>query len=477
MKERIFRRILAAGAALVLSAALIFFPSCTGAGSDTPGSATAAPESSRVLIRPEPKSEPEVTVMPPSPDITMSLVQFTGEDGVAEFGYADREFGIVHSLYYREEYFGRTLEGSRMFKKFDIRNITAAVGGDSDAFLGAMTAADAAGTPFDIVCMPSATAMQAVTRGLLFDINNIYKSYIDTYDPWWQRGIIEDITVGDGELYFVTGGLSYGFMRSLTGVFYNTGIIDDCYRFLENDEWTVGRLISLASEHGITADDGSMFAILTGADLPTAVKDDGGIPRACDIQNDGDRLSALIDRLLPMKRSFSVYRSYTQNRAAFAVQPIGFGADLIADPEVRYQIMPMPKYDETQTAYITPVGAGCNAFAISAKCTEPEAATLVLEALATESYRTLRKTVFEVCYRHTYGAKSDALNVFELMLDTARCDPGIFANGYSDEAASASIRALRGGSLSSYNAARHNGYWDSFATAIKKAAGEEPTGG
>lgn len=477
MKERIFRRILAAGAALVLSAALIFFPSCTGAGSDTPGSATAAPESSRVLIRPEPKSEPEVTVMPPSPDITMSLVQFTGEDGLAEFGYADREFGIVHSLYYREEYFGRTLEGSRMFKKFDIRDITAEVGGDSDAFLGAMTAADAAGTPFDIVCMPSATAMQAVTRGLLFDINNIYKSYIDTYDPWWQRGIIEDITVGDGELYFVTGGLSYGFMRSLTGVFYNTGIIDDCYRFLENDEWTVGRLISLASEHGITADDGSMFAILTGADLPTAVKDDGGIPRACDIQNDGDRLSALIDRLLPMKRSFSVYRSFTQRRATFAVQPIGFGADLIADPEVRYRIMPMPKYDETQTAYITPVGAGCNAFAISAKCTEPEAATLVLEALATESYRTLRKTVFEVCYRHTYGAQSDALNVFELMIDTARCDPGIFANGYSDEAAAASIRALRGGSLSSYNAARHSGYWDSFAAAIKKAAGEELTGG
>ena len=183
MKERIFRRILAAGAALVLSAALIFFPSCTGAGSDTPGSATAAPESSRVLIRPEPKSEPEVTVMPPSPDITMSLVQFTGEDGLAEFGYADREFGIVHSLYYREEYFGRTLEGSRMFKKFDIRDITAEVGGDSDAFLRTMTAADAAGTPFDIVCMPSATAMQAVTRGLLFDINNIYKSYIDTYDP------------------------------------------------------------------------------------------------------------------------------------------------------------------------------------------------------------------------------------------------------------------------------------------------------
>ncbi len=108
---------------------------------------------------------------------------------------------------------------------------------------------------------------------------------------------------------------------------------------------------------------------------------------------------------------------------------------------------------------------------------EPEAATLVLEALATESYRTLRKTVFEVCYRHTYGAKSDALNVFELMIDTARCDPGIFANGYSDEAAAASIRALRGGSLSSYNAARHNGYWDSFAAAIKKAAGEELTGG
>ncbi len=162
------------------------------------------------------------------------------------------------------------------------------------------------------------------------------------------------------------------------------------------------------------------------ADLPTAVKDDGGIPRACDIQNDGDRLSALIARLLPMKRSFSVYRSFTQNRAAFAVQPVGFGADPIADPEVKYQIMPVQKYDKSQTSYITPVGAGCNAFAISAKCTEPEAATLVLDALARESYRTLRRTVFEACYRHTYGAESDALNVFELMLDTAGCDPGIF---------------------------------------------------
>ena len=155
-----------------------------------------------------------------------------------------------------------------------------------------------------------------------------------------------------------------------------------------------------------------------------------------------------------MKRSFSVYRSFTQNRAAFAVQPVGFGTDPIADPEVKYQIMPVQKYDKSQTSYITPVGAGCNAFAISAKCTEPEAATLVLDALARESYRTLRRTVFEACYHHTYGAESDALNVFELMLDTAGCDPGIFANGYSDAATAAAIRALRGGNLSSYNAAQ-----------------------
>ncbi len=173
-----------------------------------------------------------------------------------------------------------------------------------------------------------------------------------------------------------------------------------------------------------------------------------------------------------MKRSFSVYRSFTQNRAAFAVQPVGFGTDPIADPEVKYQIMPVQKYDKSQTSYITPVGAGCNAFAISAKCTEPEAATLVLDALARESYRTLRRTVFEACYRHTYGAESDALNVFELMLDTAGCDPGIFANGYSDAATAAAIRALRGGNLSSYNAARHSGYRNSFAAAIKKAAGK-----
>lgn len=102
-----------------------------------------------------------------------------------------------------------------------------------------------------------------------------------------------------------------------------------------------------------------------------------------------------------------------------------------------FGLIPYPKYDEAQTAYTTRLGTVCPAVCVPVTCNDPDAVSAVLEALASEGYRTLRTAYFDTALKEKYSRDEDTKEMIDLLISGISVDFGdIYVytlNGLTDE--------------------------------------------
>ena len=83
--------------------------------------------------------------------------------------------------------------------------------------------------------------------------------------------------------------------------------------------------------------------------------------------------------------------------------------------EMSYSILPAPKYDESQTSYLTPVAFTHSMYCIPVSAANADMSGAVLECMASEGYRQVTPALFESSFKYKYSKGENDAKIFEFI--------------------------------------------------------------
>ena len=233
---------------------------------------------------------------------------------------------------------------------------------------------------YDIISDTAFNMVKRTTDGVFWDLRNL----LELNRPWWDQSIIHQLHLSD-EVFFVTGDMILSDDLYLAAVLFNKDAYKEqlqdqygsLYDLVDGNEWTIDLMAEMARAFVSSASDATYSGIVstgfTGATMLTygcggacAYKESAGkivlsvgseaSVRAFDKVFALMKDSAAFDagQSSPTDPDYSTHR-FTSGRALFQ---IGYIEDLkaIADKDTSHDvsvgIVPLPKYDATQTNYL-----------------------------------------------------------------------------------------------------------------------------
>ena len=309
---------------------------------------------------------------------------------------------------------------------------------------------------YDIIATYSQTAGLISTKGLVIDLYNV--DYLDLKKPWWPNSLTDDFTVGN-KLWFVSGDISPAFLGEMVGVLYNKALlkqngVEDLYELVYDGTWTLEKMLELAKD--FYADIGNVQGEKDTADrygivIPWYIYLDAYFYASNLITVDSDEnhnlrvsptyVSEKADTLSETLKKFfhqtddgllgdgeENIHIFANGRSAFMVCPGAtiIGTKSMQETKVDYGVIPMPKYSADQKEYQTTITNLYSLYTIFAGSSREQAnrAGAVLECLASEGYRTVSPTVFEVCLKTRYANDSDSGKMYDIIHDGVIFDVG-----------------------------------------------------
>lgn len=214
-----------------------------------------------------------------------------------------------------------------------------------------------------IVSAPSGVTAELLSKGLLSDLNA--SENLDFTASCWDSSMAKALEIG-GKLYFATGDISINTVLSAQFILGNTGMlaaasITDPYALVREGKWTLETVMALAKNgnglylgtgNGCIALINAAGARLTGNDLGLSSDWDNG------------RLSSLCG-LLAWTDAVSTATSDSAS-SMLSVRSLGYLISLTNDQSISdsYDILPLPKADETDRNYRAPLSGNAMYYSI-----------------------------------------------------------------------------------------------------------------
>jgi len=299
---------------------------------------------------------------------------------------------------------------------------------------------------FDIVFANAYDVAPLALQGIVLDLSDFPN--IDYDMPWWPDTIMKDVTI-NGITYFVTGDISPSVLGFMNCIFYNKNIAADynftgLYDLVFSGQWTFDKYAAMAKQvyqdlnGNSEVDKEDLFGVTTSDyydvyfsafEIPiTNTEEDGSLSLAL-----GDKFYSAYGKL----REFSMDKSslpqaisnenekvnFTNDVKFFANgQLLFFGglvrfSDYYRDMEDDFGILTVPKWDENQENYHTTSHA--NYSLVNIPVTLPpdrhDMVGAVLEALASEGYRSTTHAYFESTLKNKYSRDEETLEVLDIL--------------------------------------------------------------
>lgn len=428
-------------------AALLILASAAAAVSC--GENTAVPETTKPVQSGETaaaETEAAETTQYYEPDSLPADLNFGGKtvnvfgwDGAAnnEFFVEEQDGDIVHDAIFNRN---KAVE-----ERLDITlNYTLAPGAYNDRdqwvkmIAGSIMAGDGA---YDIAAGYSMCGATLAYRRLLLDLTQ--QEYIDFSKPWWPQSLIKEATCG-GKLYFCSGDISANMIDYLYGIFFNKQMITDYdlenpYQAVKDGTWTLDKLKTMSS--GVYKDlngDGKKdlsdqigyvvqsvwsdtFFFASG--LRTSQIGSDGLPMLSE-EFGGEKTQALLENLLDFfskdyayfgEETNDIRNTFIEGRSLFLTHEIYFSGKFMRDSQVEYGLLPIPKYDEAQSDYYTVSSFPYTLYGIPVDVKDPSMSAAVLEALASESYRTVSPALFETALKVKYASDNEVSEMYDII--------------------------------------------------------------
>ncbi|MBO7405256.1 MAG: hypothetical protein J6V24_09880 [Clostridia bacterium] len=449
----------------LLLALLLLFSALAGCAAD-PAEETGEPASSADTpagddASPEAVPETEPAYPPDSlPDdlafdgTTVNIFGWSGPV-LVEF-YVDEENGeIVNDAIFArnlavEERLGITLAYRLEPGAYDQRNDWVR------ALSASITAGDGA---YDLSGGYSMAGASLASKGMCIPLNSL--DYLDFEKPWWPASLLDEATCG-GKLYFCSGDISTYMIYYLYGVYFNQDMLaeyedlENPYDLVQSGAWTLDKMSSMAS--GVYVDlngDGkkgfedrlgyitySIFVdpFFFSCGLRTTEKDEDDIPYLSPLFS-GEKAHTVLEKVVemvdgegclvgdgaPQMEPSAVM--FQESRALFISHELTYAVNYLRDTTFTYGIVPYPKYDEEQADYVTITSFPYTLYGIPIDARDPAMSAAILEAMASESFRTVSPALFENAFKVKYAQDQQSSLMYDLIRSTVSFDFGrVFNN-------------------------------------------------
>ena len=324
----------------------------------------------------------------------------------------------------------------------------------------------AGASDYDVVCGATYTLLKGAAENLFQ--NYMEMDYIDLSRPYWSQGINNAVSVGEGQ-YLVTGAICLSYYRFIFANFFNKDMFDEhsipyLYEAVENGTWTIDYQNELASSFyadlngNNVADENDRFGFIlnhncigvdtywASFDLPILSKDEDNF---FVFSPNKERLVTAVEKINNIVwnneatwhianktadgEQEDLARIFGEDRAAMVtLRLIEVESLSLRNMESKYGIVPVPKLDEAQTEYHSHIHDNTDGFCVPLTTygEELEMVGAVMEAMASEGYRTLMPAYYETALKTKYVSDEASVQMLDLVIDSLRVDSGfLFVDG------------------------------------------------
>lgn len=328
----------------------------------------------------------------------------------------------------------------------DINNIGMSYTWDTrDVYIGSIRNSVMAGDgTYDIVSGQYATMPSLITDGCLLDLNQ--QKYLDFEMPWWVSSIADETTI-EGKLYLMTGDITKQTVGTISCLFANKRLLEDYnlqnpVELVDEGKWTLDALFSMTADiytdvnNNDAADiediygfgffsQNAVYPFGQGSELRVTTLNDKGLPV---LSYGTEKVIDLYDRLCAFMHDNSgtyfrknsddvnaVFDMFNEGRVVINAGAFGDAKSKYGNMADEFTVIPYPKYDEMQKEYHARLGEANTLLGITASAKDPDMVSAVMEALASESYRTVTPALYEVTLKVKYSMNDETGRMFDLI--------------------------------------------------------------
>ena len=299
---------------------------------------------------------------------------------------------------------------------------------------------------YDIVANHLGQLSPLILQGMFQNMYDL--PYIDWDQPWWNQSYNDAV-----KRYACAGELSLSMISGIYATFFNKQLWDeyydeDLYEIVKSGDWTIDRMTEFST--GVyddvngngEADEADTFgmsyildsiqadAFAAGAGITFTEYADGKYTWALENERTADFLSKmdtlLFDKSTLLTTNLDAFQTTLldkmKNDSALFIVHMLSGTELLREMVGDYGIVPMPKFDESQSEYRTTVHNGSSVFAIPATATGADELAAVLEAMCAESYRMVTPAYFDVALKVKYARDDSASEMLDICAESISFD-------------------------------------------------------
>lgn len=279
---------------------------------------------------------------------------------------------------------------------------------------------------------------------MLKNLNEI--NYLSPDKEWWSPLIYEQMTIND-KLYFTTGDIAPSLYQAPAAMYVNMDLLKayhedtDIFKIVEDGEWTFEQLLSLSSDisddvnsDNVMSATDDFFGIVMfknglniqefviGAGLNFSKVDNNNLTMDLKSETLGNLIDTIKDLYPTMPYNYGagndqqnvVNITFKNGKALFLAQQLEGAMFHLRDMEGDYAVLPYPKFDNTQTRYLSLVNHWCDCFvAVPSKVSDDrmEFVGFMMEAMAAYSRDNLYPFIYEsvLKYQRVNDPQSSAM--------------------------------------------------------------------
>ena len=286
------------------------------------------------------------------------------------------------------------------------------------------------------------------TQGIYYNAAEL--PYLDFDQPWWWNGYMDEISIGSDRRFFLVGDYFIDVLRGTRVLYFNKvmyenqiGNPDDLYNVALDGSWTLEKMAELVKDmyrdlngntvfdeedqYGfatyVTYSSSDAFAFATDIRM-TERGDDGTMSFTMGTErqlkaielinavfwNEGSYISKIdTDKATPIFKN--------GNSLMLGNASIG-NSESLRDMEDDFGMMPYPKLDETQEDYRSLVHDTQSFGVVPLNCAHPEETGAVIEAMSSETWKTLTPTYYETALKVKYARDEISAQMIDIIHDS-----------------------------------------------------------
>lgn len=340
----------------------------------------------------------------------------------------------------------------------------------------------------DLLAIPQNMLGAFYSSGILANMNSL--PYADYTQDYYDDRLISEAILGN-ELRAVSGAANFN-PEYLSCIYFNRDIIEelaleDPYELVYTGKWTWDKFGELAkaaagingvSGHGSELGNADYIdAAATAMKIDYVNNPEGKLPTVVTLADDSHaaRAKGIVDRLYKLFYSDgSLAPSKSSARELFLNDSLLFYTDWlyittwIPDIDIRWGLLPLPKYDESQNGYQSLLSADAPIFCALSNTTNYETSGLILEALNASCHEYVQDAYMNERINY-YLRDNDSINMLEIIVNSATTDfAHMFASGFPS-LANATYSAV-------YNAVTTRSTLEALVRSYQSAANNELSG-